>query len=118
MVYFNPFSSCTKALATPSSVRRVRSSTSTPLQPLKVSKLRQELFFHPLSEDSTHNNEKQEVADEDNGRGNIEEDEVGRASNDNVVESCEVGVVPEALWAELQTLKDNNNDIRKQSEVH
>ena len=82
-----------------------------------MSKLRQELFFHPLSEDSAHNNEKQEVSDEDNGYGIIEEEEVGGSSGDDVMESCEVGVVPEALWAELQTLKDTNNDIWKQLEV-
>ena len=98
-----------KALATPSSYRRCQSATSTPLQPIKAEKLRQKLFFQPLSS-SGKAVPSNVVCDEEKW----EEPEVVEKE---AIEHDEVGVATDTMWAELQTLQECNNDLRRQLEV-
>ena len=109
---------------TPSSIRRTKSATSTPLQLPSSSKLRQKLFFQPISVSARtspggvvsplkgSNDDDREVKGEESG------DSVkDREQQLEEVGGAEEGVVSEAILEEIRELQEVNNNLRKELEV-
>ena len=112
-------------LATPSSLRQCQSVTSTPLQSVQADKLRQKLFFKPLTnidnDELLNKDSPIKLIDEEGGikgEGRIKGEENVKGKETGVALECDgMGAINESMWAELHTLQESNTELRNELEV-